>query len=193
MKNVFVTVIVVLLLEAAAWVVMIYSGVYDVSMANHDNGFVNWAFDTGTTRSVKHHALAVSKWPLNDPAMIREGREHFQEMCAMCHGAPGVEPGEIAQGLWPPAPDLRKVGNDWKPNELFWIIKNGIKFTAMPAWGPSHGDEKIWALVAFVRKLPDMSADDYNALGQSESIQTNQMNAPAESLESDVAPTNSNH
>lgn len=96
--------------------------------------------------------------------MIQRGANHFAEMCAQCHGAPGEQPEEIARGLWPEAPDLVKVAPDWTPGELYWITKHGIKFSAMPAWGPTHSDEKIWDIVAFLEKLAKLSPAEYQQL-----------------------------
>ena len=47
--------------------------------------------------------------------------------------------------------------------ELYWIIKNGLKFSGMPGWGPTHDDHELWAMTAFVQKLPKMSAAEYKA------------------------------
>ena len=52
------------------------------------------------------------------------------------------------------------------PAETFWIIKHGIKMTAMPAWGKTHDDRLIWDMVAFVRKLPGLSPAQYQAITQ---------------------------
>ncbi|AXS81958.1 phosphogluconate dehydrogenase (NAD(+)-dependent, decarboxylating) [Marinobacter sp. Arc7-DN-1] len=48
--------------------------------------------------------------------------------------------------------------------ELFWATKQGIRFTGMPAWGPSRSDQELWDIVAFVMTLPKMNAADYDAL-----------------------------
>lgn len=49
-----------------------------------------------------------------------------------------------------------------QPAEAFWIIKNGIKYTVMPAFGPTHDDEKIWAIFDFLlNKMNKMSPKDY--------------------------------
>ena len=53
---------------------------------------------------------------------------------------------------------------EWAPEELFWVIKNGVKMTGMPAWGPTHSDAKLWAIVAFLEKLPQMSAQQYQEM-----------------------------
>ncbi len=85
-------------------------------------------------------------------------------MCESCHGAPGKQETELSKGLNPRAPYLPKVANFIEPAEMFWATKNGIRMTGMPAWGKTHSDEKIWAIVAFIKTLPDMSAEDYEKM-----------------------------
>lgn len=65
-------------------------------------------------------------------------------------------------GLNPAPPDLTQGVP--RPAESFWVIKHGIKMTGMPAWGRSHKDDQIWSMVAFLRKLPDLSPQRYGAL-----------------------------
>jgi len=50
------------------------------------------------------------------------------------------------------------------PAELFWVTKNGIKMTGMPAWGATHDDDAIWPVVAFMTKLPELNAGQYQEL-----------------------------
>ena len=62
----------------------------------------------------------------------------------------------INAGLYPPAPDLRESGGQsLSDGELFYIIKNGIRFTGMPGWGGE--DEENWKLVLFIRHLPQIT------------------------------------
>lgn len=164
MKKIILTVIILLIIEAVVWAVFVYSGFYNVSMTHHDNAAVNWSLEKGMERSVEKHAARITAPALDDPHKVQEGAHHFAEMCAQCHGAPGREAGEIGKGLWPKAPDLAKSVPDWTSAQLFWITKNGIKFSAMPAWGPTHSDEKIWDIVAFMEKLPNMSPEEYQRL-----------------------------
>ena len=158
------TIVIAVVIVAIGWTIFVFAGAYNVSTANHDNGFVNWWLDTGATRAVKHHASGIKAPPLDNPAMVQEGFQHYNEMCVQCHGAPGKDPDEIAKGLWPEAPNLSKTVPDWTPAQLFWITKNGIKFSAMPGWGATHSDEKIWAMVAFMEKLPKLSPSDYHQM-----------------------------
>ena len=48
--------------------------------------------------------------------------------------------------------------------ELFWVTKNGIKMTGMPAWGKTHGDDELWPVIAFLAKLPELDSDAYEAM-----------------------------
>jgi hypothetical protein len=57
-----------------------------------------------------------------------------------------------------------EYSDEFKPAEAFWIIKNGIMLTSMPAWGVTHPDEKIWDIVAFLKKLPEMRPEEYSKL-----------------------------
>ena len=163
-EKVVLTIVVVFLLEALGVFLLAYSGVYSVSMLNHDTPFINRLLVQGRDRSIKRNAVGITVPPLDDPARVRTGSAHYKEMCAQCHGAPGAHPGEIAKGLWPEAPDLEMSAADWTPAELFWVTKNGIKFSAMPAWGPAQNDEKIWDIVAFVQKLPNLSDKEYQQM-----------------------------
>jgi mono/diheme cytochrome c family protein len=70
----------------------------------------------------------------------------------------------MGRGLRPQPPPLADVVPEWSTAELFWIAKHGIRMTGMPAWGPTHGDDELWAMVAFVKTLPTMSAEDYRRM-----------------------------
>jgi hypothetical protein len=80
-------------------------------------------------------------------------------MCTECHLAPGRLDSEIRPGLYPQPPNLSQVRID--PKDAFWVIKHGIKMSAMPAWGGSHDDATIWSMVAFLQKLPDLTPAQY--------------------------------
>ena len=102
---------------------------------------------------------------LDDLETIRSGaREFSQRGCWNCHGAPGVNWQKFSEALNPDPPDLKDIAHDRQPAELFWVIKNGIKMTAMPSFGAIGVDDKeIWSIVAFVRRLPNVSDADYKA------------------------------
>jgi mono/diheme cytochrome c family protein len=143
---------------------VITTGAYDVAATAPHWPITRWVIETARIRSIKAHAAAIQVPPgFDDPANIPMGVEHFAAHCAVCHGAPGVPRGDIAKGLYPPPPDLAKTVKLYSDGELFWILKHGIKMTGMPAWS-DHGDAELWATVAFIKKLPDMSEEDYAKL-----------------------------
>lgn len=90
---------------------------------------------------------------------IAEGRDHFADHCAICHANNGSGETEINAGLYPPAPDMRtRVTQDLTDGEIFYIIRNGVRFTGMPGWGGE--DEENWKLVLFIRHLPNLTAEE---------------------------------
>jgi mono/diheme cytochrome c family protein len=60
---------------------------------------------------------------------------------------------------------------------MYWSIEHGIRMTGMPAFGPTHSQEKIWGLVAFVRQLPKLSPQQYSALVTTEGLPEEIMDA----------------
>lgn len=97
-----------------------------------------------------------------DDAAILGARMHWADHCALCHANDGSGDTEIGRGLYPKPPNMRSPLTQSKSDgELFSIIENGIRLTGMPAWGGGngHGDES-WALVGFIRTLPQLTAED---------------------------------
>lgn len=93
------------------------------------------------------------------PLAIAEARDHFADHCATCHANNGSGRTQINAGLYPPAPDMRRSDTqDLTDGEIFYIIKNGIRFTGMPGWGGD--DEENWKLVLFIRHLPELTSQE---------------------------------
>ena len=100
-------------------------------------------------------------------------------MCAGCHLEPEVKESDFTIGLYPSPPNLTEApqdhghehssgsdehGKDAEIQRQFWIIKHGIKASGMPAWGPTHSDERIWNMVSFLRRLPSLTKEQYQIL-----------------------------
>lgn len=116
--------------------------------------------DASTERAAKS---ITAPGNLDDRALIAAGAHEYAEECTGCHLAPGMASSELRAGLYPQPPNLSKDGID-DDAEAFWIIKHGIKMSAMPAWGRTHDDRSIWSLVAFARQMPQMTPAQYHAL-----------------------------
>lgn len=153
-----------LMAVAVGAIAFMYSGLYNVAATAPHDPVMRWALHTTMHRSVAARADDIAAPASFDDAQVREGAAHFSETCAMCHGAPGVEPSGVGKGLRPEPPNLKEAAAEWPPAELFWIIKHGVRMTGMPAFGPGHSDEELWAIVAFLGRLPDMSAEEYKAI-----------------------------
>jgi mono/diheme cytochrome c family protein len=101
--------------------------------------------------------------PLNAEALA-DGRAHFADHCAICHGNDGRGETEIGKGLYPKAPNMRdRDTQELTDGEIFYIIKNGVRFTGMPAWGDPDSraeDEENWQLVHFIRHLPQQTPQE---------------------------------
>lgn len=156
-------VIVALLLVAAIGGAFIYTGVYNIGADAPHSRIVYGLLQELRERAIAHRSRSIPvPRDLKDPKRIAAGAGLYQEMCTGCHLGPGVEPSEMSQGLYPPAPSLAKT--DLSPAEQFWTIKHGVKLTAMPAWGRTHSDELIWDMVAFIGQLPKMSPEQYKTI-----------------------------
>ena len=146
---------------------VVYGGIYNVAADIPHTGPVYWLLETVRERSIAARATdVVVPHDLDDPKRIASGAGQYAEMCSFCHLAPGMKRTEIARGLYPRAPELRREG-DLTPAEEFWIVKHGVKMTGMPAWGVTHNDEILWDVVAFLRKLPELTPDQYQTLVKS--------------------------
>jgi mono/diheme cytochrome c family protein len=146
---------------AAGVAAFVYSGVYDMSATTPHSGATLNVLRTAMERSVKRQARKVEVPELDDPEKVHAGLLSFQEMCVVCHGAPGEPRTQLSKGLYPKAPNLAQAAKAWTPAELYVITKGGIKMSGMPAWGSTHSDEQLWQIVAFLKLLPTMPEAEY--------------------------------
>ena len=156
-------VLVFLIVIAAFAGVFIYAGIYNIGAdAPHSKAVYGLLRELRERAIANHSRNIVVPGDLNDPKRIEAGAGLYEEMCTGCHLGPGVEQSELSQGLYPAAPDLAKR-TVRSAAQQFWMIKHGVKLSAMPAWGKTHNDQLIWDMVAFIRRLPSMSPDQYQA------------------------------
>jgi mono/diheme cytochrome c family protein len=115
-----------------------------------------WAIPS-KERNLKSQATAT-------PEILVQGRNHWADHCATCHANNGSGETEVGRNLYPKAPDMRQPETQsLSDGELYYIIRNGIRMTGMPAWGkPEFGDSdsESWELVLFIRHLPHLTADE---------------------------------
>lgn len=146
------------LLVAAA---VVYGGLYNVAATRPHTQAVHSLLEVAMRQSVRWRAREVAEPPLSDERMALRGAACFQYHCVQCHGAPGVAQGAIGQGMQPLPGPLVYAGRNWRPRELYWLVRHGLKMTGMPAWEYRLTDAQIWELVAFMDRLPALSAAQY--------------------------------
>jgi mono/diheme cytochrome c family protein len=148
-----------LVLLAMGVLAFVWSGRYDIGADAPHTRPVFALMQALRERSIRAHAAALTVPDLTDPQLVLKGAGQYAAMCTQCHLSPAMAESEIRPGLYPQPPNLSRVRVD--PKQAFWVIKHGIKMSAMPAWGASHDDATIWSMVAFLQKLPGMSAQEY--------------------------------
>lgn len=144
---------------------VVYFGAYDVTATSPHTTPVHHLLDVALTRAVKMRSADITAPDLDVPARIQNGSRLYRTNCAQCHGGPGVAPQSYALGLNPAPAALVASARTRTAAEIFWLTRQGIKMTGMPAWQYRLTDDEIWDVVAFLRVLPAMSAQDYQRDG----------------------------
>jgi len=139
------------------------SGLVPIAASSGHWGITAWFLQFSKARSVATHTLGMSAPPLDDRALIVKGAGHYEIGCRSCHGGLEVQP-RIPSAATPRPPYLPPRISRWEPEELFYIVKHGIKFTGMPAWPSLEREDEVWAVVAFLRVLPDLDQASYRRL-----------------------------
>lgn len=156
--------IVVLTVLGAGGVLVVLSGVVPIKASSGHWSITAWFLDFAKARSVATHTIGIKAPALDDPRLVTIGAGQYAVACRPCHGSPSLEQPRIARRMTPTPPDLRESAGQFDPEELFYIVKHGIKLTGMPAWPASDRDDEVWAMVAFLRVLPRMDAEEYDRL-----------------------------
>jgi mono/diheme cytochrome c family protein len=157
-------VLAVLLVLAGVGAFFVHTGRLPVA-ATTPPDFVDRVAMTAKFEAVRRGGNGLQVTLPTDAASIARGREHYAENCLPCHGAPGVKPAEFAEGMNPRPPDIDGALQTYTDAQLFWVIKNGLRATGMPAFAVNHKDDEIAAIAAFVRHAPRLTPEERQELG----------------------------
>lgn len=155
---------------ALAGILFLFSGLFPVGADEHHSRPVHWALETLRERSILAASADIAVPALNDAGMLMIGGQDYNDMCAGCHLKPGTTTSDLSRGLYPQPPNLATASANAPADPAraaarqFWIIKHGVKASGMPAWGYTHDDQRIWAMVAFLQRLPTLTPDQYQIL-----------------------------
>jgi mono/diheme cytochrome c family protein len=188
LKTILTILLVLLLLViGGAW-----SGLYSVAADAPHTRPVFALLELLRERSVAARVSAIEVPLLDEEALIRAGAGNYDAMCSGCHLAPDMAETELSRGLYPAPPNLAQSGSV-DPAAAFWTIKHGIKASGMPAWGRSMEDSDIWGMVALLRKLPQMTAEQYRALVDTSGGHSHGAGEPGRDHDSGVGPDEHPH
>lgn len=138
-------------------------GLYDVAASTPHTQPVYSFLEMVMRQSVRRHARGIDAAPAQRADVLR-GAACFDAHCVACHGAPGMPPSGFGLGMQPVPPPLVEAPRLWTPAELYWITRRGIKMTGMPAWEYRLDDHDLWAVVALIGRLPEMTPAQWEAL-----------------------------
>ncbi len=158
-------------LVVAALVVV--SGVFNLAATTpHPQPWANFLHFV-FRRSVAFHSSDL-KPPadLDSPNRVALGAAHYANVCANCHGTPGLGQNPIALAMTPRPPYLPAQIKDDDDKAIFWILKHGVKYSAMPGWPTQMRDDEIWSMVGFVKTLPNLKYDIYRRVAFGETATT---------------------
>ncbi|MGH7719090.1 MAG: c-type cytochrome [Gemmatimonadaceae bacterium] len=164
LKTVIATLLGAVILGVTGALAFIYSGLYPIAADRPHFAPVRWMLTTVQERSIREHAEEVEPPSLRDPDLIRHGLVLYQRNCLVCHGAPGVARDQIGRGINPNPPPLYMAAPDWSDAQLYWVIKHGLKMAGMPSFNAGHTERDLWALTAFTRRVPELTAEEYRAM-----------------------------
>ena len=161
----FLVLLAIICLFAAGAMVLVWSGVYNIAANDPHWRITEWVLEETRERSIMVHSKGIEVRSQTDQRLLDIGFEHYNAMCLLCHNAPGYTRTEISRGLYPSPPDFGTIETELPGDaQLFWIAKNGIKMTGMPAFGSTHSEEELWGIVHFVRGLSNLKRDEYDVM-----------------------------
>ena len=156
-----------LVVVAFSGFLFVTSGIMPIKASSGHWAITAWFLNFAMRRSVITHSLGMKTPALNDAALVAQGAGHYEFGCLPCHGGPDLPQPVVAQHMTPHPPYLPPEISKWEADELFYIVKHGVKFTGMPAWPAQQRDDEVWAVVAFLLKLPGLTAQQYQELARS--------------------------
>lgn len=157
-----------LVFSAAAMVVagilVAWLGVIDIRASTGHWRVTDWFLNWAMRSSVRTASIGTEVPDLSNPAYLPLAAGHYETACAGCHGSPERARSPVTMGMLPPPPALEDIVGSWTDAQLFEIVKHGVRYTGMPAWPAQERDDEVWAMVAFLKKYPEIDADRYRRL-----------------------------
>ena len=164
-KTAAATAVLLALAGAAGGYAFLKSGLYHVGSIDQHFQITHTLLEQGMRKSVQLRTRSiVAPADLAAPARVQRGAGIYQANCVQCHGAPGVAQQDFGRSMQPVPGPLVDATKHWGAAQLYWITRNGIKMSGMPAWEFHLSEAQLWDVVAFMAHMPALDVAGYAAI-----------------------------
>jgi mono/diheme cytochrome c family protein len=168
MRGFWLGVLITLMAGAVAVLAFLGLGLMPVSADAKPGAFETWlagfARDAAIEREAPERESPVAATPEN----LAAAALLYRDNCAGCHGTPDAKENVFGASLYPPAPQfLSATAREHFPDsdgELFVVVRDGIRFTAMPTFAHMLKEDDLWKLVVFLKRLDDLTPEVLRSL-----------------------------
>lgn len=141
-----------------------WSGLFQIAASSGHWAITEWFLHWTMQNSVRTYSTFQSPEEVRDDTAMISAAGHYRQACQMCHGAPGVPYSPVMHQATPHAPNLQKAVPEYDDDELFWIVRHGVKYTGMPAWAADNRPDEVRRMVGFLRAMPNLNDEQYQRL-----------------------------
>jgi mono/diheme cytochrome c family protein len=121
--------------------------------ANAGPGIESGIASAALQASAARHAPEAKNPIAPTDANLFDGARLYRDKCADCHGRPDNPVSDYGRSFYPRAPQFMQMHPRMPENQTFYLIKNGVRWSAMPAWGHVMADSEMWQVVTFLSHL----------------------------------------
>jgi mono/diheme cytochrome c family protein len=149
----FFSAIVILLLGIWAYLTLGFAEVSgDIGPPSWESRLMHSAVRASVRRRAPEQPNPI---PPTEENLVAGGKIYLNN-CAGCHGTPGKPEEDIGDSLYPPVPQLAKVGTEYTEAQIYWVAKHGIRRTGMFANGKWIADKDLWTLAAYIKRIKEL-------------------------------------
>jgi mono/diheme cytochrome c family protein len=131
-------------------------GYFCMGFADAQSDVAPSALESRMMGAAVHAAVARSAAklaaPIADDDMLVKGGKVYVEGCQGCHGDLGKPSGED-HSFYPRVPQFPYTGTQYTEPQIYWVVKHGIRMTAMSAYGRFYSEEQLWSIAAFLQRI----------------------------------------
>ncbi len=153
---------------AGAGAIAIFTGALPPGADNKPPAIEEAAANASLHATIARESHGMTNPVANTDENLIAGIKTYGANCAVCHGASDAKASTLAKGFYIESPMLAKDGVEEDPDgSVFWKLKHGIRFSAMPAFGANLSDDELWKVALFLKhmdKLPPAADAEWKKL-----------------------------